>query len=114
MDAPSHEFELSIERVLSAPVESVVAACTEANRVAKWWGPEGFTVPDIDFEPRVGSSYRITMQPAEGDAFSLHGAFQFVELPSRLAFTFVWDPADPDDVETLAELTFADRSGSTA
>src|SRR6478735_9361828 len=114
MDAQPPEFVLSVERVLPAPVEIVVAACTEADQVAKWWGPEGFTIPDLNFEPRIGSSYRITMQPPEGDAFWLHGEFRVVELPRRLAFTFVWDPADRDDVETLADLTFRDHSGSTA
>jgi uncharacterized protein YndB with AHSA1/START domain len=113
MDGQSHKLELSIERVLPAPIEVVVAACTEADQLAKWWGPEGFAIPDLDFEPQVGSSYRISMQPPQGDAFSLHGEFQVVELPRRLAFTFVWDPANPDDVETLADLTFGDHSGST-
>jgi len=113
MAAP-HKLELSIERVLRAPIEVVAAACTEAHQVAKWWGPEGFAIPELDFEPQAGSSYRISMQPPEGDTFSLHGEFQVVELPTRLAFTFVWDPADPDDVETLADLTFGDHSGSTA
>jgi uncharacterized protein YndB with AHSA1/START domain len=37
-----------------------------------------------------------------------------VEPPTRLTYTFVWDPADPDDVETLVELSFREHGDSTA
>jgi uncharacterized protein YndB with AHSA1/START domain len=53
------------------------------------------------------------MQPPESDAFHLRGEFRAVDPPSRLAFTFVWEPPDPDDVETLADLSFRDLDGST-
>jgi uncharacterized protein YndB with AHSA1/START domain len=53
------------------------------------------------------------MQPPEGDAFHLTGEVRLVDPPSRLAFTFAWEPPDPDDVETLVELAFTDLDGST-
>jgi uncharacterized protein YndB with AHSA1/START domain len=53
------------------------------------------------------------MQPPEGDPFHLTGEFREVDPPTRLAYTFRWEPPDPDDVETLAELTFRDLGGST-
>jgi uncharacterized protein YndB with AHSA1/START domain len=53
------------------------------------------------------------MQPPEGDVFHLTGEFRVVEPPARLAFTFVWEPPDDDDVETLADLTFRDLGDST-
>ena len=56
----------------------------------------------------MGESYRIQMQPPEGDAFYLVGEFRDVDLPVRLAFTFAWEDPDPDDVETLVELSFRD------
>jgi uncharacterized protein YndB with AHSA1/START domain len=36
-----------------------------------------------------------------------------VDPPARLAFTFLWEPPTRDDQETLAELDFTDRGGST-
>jgi uncharacterized protein YndB with AHSA1/START domain len=36
-----------------------------------------------------------------------------VNPPARLAFTFVYEEPDPDDVETLVELSFHDVAGST-
>jgi len=99
--------------MLPAPRDAVFAAFTEPEQLSKWWGPKGFTIPRLDFEPRVGASYRIEMQPPEGDAFHLTGEFREVERPERLAFTFVWEPADADDVETVAELSFRDLDEST-
>ena len=72
-----------------------------------------FTVPSVTLEARVGVAYRIQMQPPEGDAFILMGEFREVEPPARLAYTFMWEPPDPDDVETLVELSFADRGEAT-
>jgi uncharacterized protein YndB with AHSA1/START domain len=53
------------------------------------------------------------MQPPQGDAFQLTGTFREVDVPARLAFSFEWVPADPDDVETVAELSFASRGDAT-
>jgi uncharacterized protein YndB with AHSA1/START domain len=54
------------------------------------------------------------MQPPEGDLFHLTGNFQAVDAPARLAFTFRWNPPDPDDRETLATLTLEERGRETA
>jgi uncharacterized protein YndB with AHSA1/START domain len=104
---------LEIERVLPASRDVVFAAFTDPQQLAKWWGPEGFTIPSLDFETRVGGRYRIEMQPPEGESFHLTGEFGEVDPPERLAFTFVWEPADPDDVETLVTLAFKDSGDST-
>jgi uncharacterized protein YndB with AHSA1/START domain len=104
---------LELERVLPASPPVVFAAFTEADELAKWFGPEGFTIPSLDFDARVGENYRIEMQPPQGDRFYLTGEFREVEPPVRLAYTFEWEDPDPDDVETLVVLSFADLGGST-
>ena len=88
-------------------------ALAEPDQLAQWWGPAGFSSPNVDFDPRVGASYRIKMQPPEGEAFHLRGEFREVEPPRRLAFTFIWEEPDPDDQETLVTLTLEDLGGST-
>jgi uncharacterized protein YndB with AHSA1/START domain len=104
---------LHITRVLPAAPSVVFAAFTDAEKLAQWWGPAGFTVPSLEFEPRVGQRYRIEMQPPDGESFYLIGQFQEVDPPARLAFTFVWEEPDPDDVENLAELSFRELGDST-
>src|SRR5215216_4297756 len=94
-------LSLELERTLPVERARVFGAFTAGDRVAQWWGPDGYTIPSIDFEPRVGGSYRIDMQPPGGDPFALIGEFRAVEPPARLAFSFAWEQPDLDDVETL-------------
>jgi uncharacterized protein YndB with AHSA1/START domain len=107
------ELNLELKRVIPATPSVVFGAFSAADELAKWWGPEGFTAPSLDFKPRVGDRYRIEMQPADGDPFYLTGEFREVDPPARLAFTFVYENPDPDDVENLAELSFRDLGEST-
>ena len=105
---------LRIERILPAPRAAVYRTLTDPEELRQWWGPRGFTTPEIDFDPQVGRSYRIAMQPPEGDRFDLTGNFQAVDAPGRLAFSFRWNPPEPDDRETLATLTLEERGRETA
>jgi uncharacterized protein YndB with AHSA1/START domain len=104
---------LDLTRVVQADRPAVFRAFTTPDELARWWGPEGFTVRSLDFDARVGESYRIDMQPPDGEPFRLTGAFREVDPPVRLAYTFAWEPPDPDDVETLVELSFRDLGEST-
>ena len=105
---------LELTRLLNADRETIFAAFTDPAELVQWWGPEGFSVPTADFDARPGAQYEIEMQPPEGESFCLRGEIREAEPPARLAYTFVWDPPDPDDVETLVELDFVDRGDQTA
>jgi uncharacterized protein YndB with AHSA1/START domain len=113
MAARSDELTLEMKRVLPAGPSIVFVAFIDPSELAKWWGPEGFTTPSLEFDTRVGESYRIEMQPPEGDPFFLTGEFREVDPPARLAYTFLWEDPDPDDVETLVRLSFRDLGEST-
>jgi uncharacterized protein YndB with AHSA1/START domain len=104
---------LELARVLEAERPVVWEAITDADALAQWWGPAGFTVPALTFDPEVGASYRIEMQPPEGDAFFLRGQFRALQPPERLDFTFAWEDPDPDDVEYDVELRLADLGATT-
>ena len=97
---------LRLERTLDTAPDEVFAACVEPEQLAEWWGPAGFTSPSIELDVRPGGRYRIAMQPPDGDLFHLRGEFVAVDRPRRLSYTFVWEPPDPDDQETLVVLTF--------
>ena len=88
-------------------------ALTDPDDLPRWWGPHGFTTPELELDVRVGGTYRFTMQPPEGDAFHLSGEFREVAPPARLAYTFVWEEPTPDDRETLVTLSLEDRGEST-
>ena len=109
----SDGLNLEIKRRIPAAASVVFEAFTRADELAKWWGPEGFTIPSLELEPIPGSAYRIEMKPPEGDSFYLAGEFRAVDPPTRLAMTFLWEDPDPDDVETLAVLSFREVGTST-
>ena len=113
MAPQSGELTLEMKRLLPAAPSVVFAAFSDPDKLAKWWGPEDLTVPSLEFDPRVGASYRLEMQPPGGDPFYLTGEFREVDPPVRLAFTFVYENPDPDDVDTLVELSFRDLGEST-
>jgi uncharacterized protein YndB with AHSA1/START domain len=113
MTADRDELGLRLERVLPAPPSVVFRAQTEPDELAKWWGPKGFTAPSVELDVRVGGSYRIAMQPPDGDLFHLSGEFREVGPPARLSYTFRWDPPNTDDRETVVTISLRDLGGST-
>ena len=89
-------------------------AMTDPEQVAQWWGPEGFTCPEVTLDAKVGGATGIAMQPPEGgELFHLAGEYLEVQPPTRLAYTFRWEPPDPDDRETVARLALHARDGAT-
>ena len=105
MTGHRERFVLEQVRVFAAPAERVFRLLTEPTGLARWWGPHGFSTPEVQIDVRVGGSYRFTMQPPEGEAFHLSGEFLEIQSPSGLRFTFRWDEPVPDDRETVVELT---------
>jgi uncharacterized protein YndB with AHSA1/START domain len=53
-------------RALPASPESVFAAIQDPVRLARWWGPDGFTNTFHTFEFRNGGSWQFTMHGPDG------------------------------------------------
>jgi len=98
---------LTMTCAVDAPRERVFRMLTEPVELAKWWGPRGFTTPEIELDLSVGGGYRFGMQPPEGELFHLAGEYFEIDRPSRLAYTFRWEEPTPDDRETVVSLSLA-------
>lgn len=109
--APELTFQLS--RVLERPPQRVFEAMTDGEQVAEWWGPEGFTCSEATLDARLGGAYQIAMQPPVGELFHLVGEYIEVHPPFRLAYTFRWEPPDPDDRETVVRAALHARDDAT-
>ena len=107
-------LRLHIERVVPGTPADVFRAQTDPTVLGRWWGPSGFTCPDVVLDPRAGGGLRITMRPPEGDPFHLAGEFLEVDPPSRLAYTFRWEEPHPDDRETVVTVTLDPLGEATA
>jgi uncharacterized protein YndB with AHSA1/START domain len=106
-------LRVHVERVVPAARPRVFAAHVAPDQLAQWWGPDGFTIPALELDLRVGGQYRIAMEPPQGEVFFLSGEFREVDPPARLVYTFRWEPPDPDDQETIVTFSLDDRGEAT-
>jgi uncharacterized protein YndB with AHSA1/START domain len=89
---PSTGFALTLERTIAAPPEKVFDAFTQAETLARWFGPSDqytCTVPECD--ARVGGRYRIEMRHSGGNVHVVQGVYEQVSRPNRLVFSFAWE-----------------------
>ena len=114
---------MNLTRVFHAPRSLVWKAWTEAERLARWWGPPGFTslVQRISLFPE--GLYLYCMRSPEGR--DLWGKFTFREIiePERLVFVSSFSnaqgetkesPFNPNwPLEVLNILTFAGHLDKT-
>jgi uncharacterized protein YndB with AHSA1/START domain len=113
MTGVSDPLVLELTCTLDASLERIFRAITDPAELVKWWGPSGFTTPEIEMDLRIGGSYRLGMQPPDGELFHLAGEFLEIDPPTRLAYTFRWEEPDPEDRETVVRVSLdavADRT----
>lgn len=103
----SDDRVLQISRRLKAPRALVFKAFTDPVHLARWFGPEGFTVSECKVEPIVGGKFYVDMRSPEGKPHRVTGRFKAVDVHSRLIFTWAWlDEADKPGYETVVTITF--------
>jgi uncharacterized protein YndB with AHSA1/START domain len=106
--------EITITRIVDAPRELVFAAWTEAERLAAWWGPEGFTAPSVESDPRPGGAFSIVMRGPDGVDYPMWGTYRELEPPHRLVADVQAAGADGvPALEAVTTLTLEDRDGKT-
>ena len=110
----SNDRVLVIERVFDAPRSLVFKAWIEPQRLMRWFGPRGFTVPSYTLDPRPGGGWRCNMVSPAGAENWVRGKFREILEPERLAFTWAHENADGTiGHETLITVTFADLGEKT-
>lgn len=79
--------EVVITRVFDAPRSLVFAAWTQAEHLARWWGPEDFSNPVCELDLRPGGSYRIVMEGPDGARYPMKGEYLEVAPEERIVYT---------------------------
>lgn len=108
------ERELVITRVLDAPRELVFKAWSEPERLAQWWGPDGFTNPVCELDFQQGGHIRIDMRGPNGTVYPMSGTVQEIVEAERFVFTV--SPLDEKGnplFENLNTITFTETNGKT-
>jgi len=87
--------EFVVARVFDAPRALIYDAWTQPDRLARWWGPAGWTLTVLTLELHPGGTFHYGMKSPEG--FEMWGKFTYREL------------VVPERIVSL--LSFSDREG---
>ncbi|HEY5944316.1 MAG TPA: SRPBCC domain-containing protein [Kofleriaceae bacterium] len=105
--------QLTLTREFAAPRTLVWQAWTEPKQFAKWFGPQGFTIPRIELDVRTGGAIRCDMRAPDGTTFTNLGNFTEVVEPERLGCTLRYEQNGDVVFENLNLVTFAEQPGKT-
>lgn len=110
-----------ITRVFNATRDLVWRAWTERDRLARWFGPKGVTIPSCALDLRPGGTFHYCMRTPDGNEHWGRWIFREIAAPDRLVFVVSfadsrgntarnpWDSNWP--METLSTVTFAEHAG---
>ncbi len=107
--------EITITRLINAPRQRVWKAWTDPKQVAKWWGPNGFTIPVCEIDLRPGGRLLIHLSGL-GMLAPMAGIFKEINEPERLVFTNVaYSDAGLRNIllEGITTVTFAEEGNKT-
>ena len=95
---------LRMVRRFPATPDKVFRAFTDPKRMARWWGPKGYTVPVCQLDARPGGKWLTTMRDPAGGEHTVSGVYKEIEAPSRLVFTWAWHEEGKRGHETVVEI----------
>jgi len=97
---------IHLHRVLATKPEKVYRAFTEADALAKWLPPNGFTCTVHQFEGKVGGTYKMSFRNfTTGGSHAFGGEFVELVPGERLRYTDRFDdPNLPGQIEVTVVL----------
>ncbi|WP_309103797.1 SRPBCC domain-containing protein [Microbacterium sp.] len=118
MTAIDPRLDLTLERLIRAPRQTVWRAWTDPARLRQWWVPAP-TVARVDrLDVRPGGGF-VTSMSDDGGPFVPHtdAIFLVVEPEARLVFSNAidsdWRPASPAPVSMTAEISLEEHPDGT-
>lgn len=78
--------ELVISRAFNAPRKVVYKALTQAEHLAKWWGPKGFTMDVVKLDLRPGGNFHYGMLAPGGQKMWGKLLYREINAPQKLVF----------------------------
>ena len=105
------DTSLRIVKHISASVEDVYQAWTDAEQVKQWMGPGQVKCETVDIDLKVGGQYSIAMITAEGEHPNAIGEYKEIIPNEKLVFTWTWKGGEMPD--TLVTLDFKAKYGGT-
>lgn len=97
---------IRLHRVLRTPPERLYRAFLDADALAKWLPPNGFTCKVHQIEPKVGGTHRISFTNfTTGHSHSFGGTYLELAPHQRLRYTDKFDDANlPGEMQVTITL----------
>ena len=91
-EAATVKPSLTIQRRLNASPERVYAAWTEAEKIARWFGPSVVDQSTVKakMDVRVGGSFQVSFNTEDGEYHEVGGTYREVVPNKRLVFSWAW------------------------
>lgn len=96
-----------LHRVLRAPAERIYRAFLDADAMARWLPPFGFTGKVHQLDAQIDGQYRMSFTHfASGHSHSFGGTYRELVPHTRIRYTATFDdPNLPGDMQTTVTLT---------
>lgn len=79
-------------RIFTASPEAVFAAFAAPERLARWWGPDGFHNSFDVFEFKPGGQWRFTMHGPDGSSYPNESTFGQIEPARKIVVQHLSQP----------------------
>jgi PhnB protein len=88
----SSNRELSISRLLNAPIELVWEVWTNPEHIQHWWGPNGFSNSISKMDVKPGGEWEFIMHGPDGTDFKNKHIYKEIIKPEKLVMEHVSSP----------------------
>jgi len=97
---------ITLHRVIRAPAERIYKAFLDADAMAKWLPPNGFTCKVHHLDAKVGGSYKMSFTNfTTGKSHSFGGTYLELKPYERIRYTDKFDdPHMPGEIQTTITL----------
>ena len=102
------QFAVALERVIAAPRPKIYRAWLDPAMLARWFGPDDFTVTVATVDERVGGEHDVEMLGPDGGHVHFVSVIEELVPDERIVFTFKFDPSAE---ETKLTITLSDAAG---
>ncbi len=114
--------EITLVRIVNAPLERVWSAWTDPEELKQWWGPDNVTIPECEVDLRVGGRFYIVMEageamgPYKGTKWPMLATFTVVEPNSKLSYEAqAWTEGLKEEttIDQTTEVILTEEEGKT-
>jgi uncharacterized protein YndB with AHSA1/START domain len=90
-----NDTAIQLNQEFSAPLQDVWNAWTQAEQIAKWWGPEGFATKVVEHNFKPQGTWRYVMTDEQsGTEYPAEGVFVEITEREKIVTTDKFDDAD--------------------